>query len=491
MCLKNTSKYLIFIFLALSFSWFHRVLGVETIDKKKPEYGTFKFSGSIRERIELWDWYQPGKSVSPRGNNYMFNGSIIKLNGLYENKNTQGFVEFAIPSLIGLPHQAIAPPPQGLLGLGGNYRAFNSGNWASFFLKQAYFKQKVKENGTIKLGRFEFSDGLEVLTGDPTLDALKKMRIGERLIGNFGFTHIGRSFDGFEAMFDKPTLNATVFGAFPTQGVFDLQGWKDLHDVRVLYTGLTKEDRAMTQEGRLFYIFYNDARNDPTLVKTDNRPLPTRLLDKKDLFIHTIGSHYIKKVGPFDFLGWGAIQLGKWGLQDHFAYAWDTELGFKPPKIPFKPWVRIGTTQGSGDNNPINGSHTTFFQILPTPRQYARFPFFNMMNLRDYFIQLILKPHDKITTRLDYHILDLAQSKDLWYAGGGAFRNNIFGYSGAPSNGSTDLANFLDLSLDYAINPKTNFTFYFGHSLGQNVIRDIYKGSRRGSYFYWEITRKF
>lgn len=486
--LKKTTLGILIVLVFLSF---YEAKAQEETGIGKPDYGTFMLGGSVRSRIEFWDWFEPGKNISPRGNNYTFNGTLLRLNGLYENKDTQGYVEFAVPFLIGLPDNAVAPPPQGLFGLGGNYRALNSGNFASIFLKQAYFKQKIKELGSIKLGRFEFSDGLEVLTGDPTLDALKKTRISERLIGPFGFTHIGRSFDGFEAKLDKSTLNATVFGAFPTQGVFDLQGWKDLHDVRVLYTGLTKRNEAMTQEGRLFYIFYNDARENKDLVKVDNRPLPTRLLDNKDLFIHTIGSHYIKKLGPFDLLGWGAIQLGKWGLADHFAYAWDTELGFKPQKLPFKPWIRIGTTQSSGDNNPTNGSHRTFFQILPTPRIYARFPFFNMMNLRDYFIQLILKPHNKITTRLDFHILNLTRANDLWYAGGGAFRKGIFGYGGRPSGGHNNLANFLDLSLDYAINPKTNFTFYFGHTIGQNVIKEIYKGSRRGSYFYWEITRKF
>lgn len=482
---------IIVLLVLLSFSSFNTANGMEQTNEETQNHGTFTLGGSIRSRVEFWDWFEPGKNIPQRGNNYTFSGNILKLNGLYENKNTQSFVEFAVPFFIGLPDNAAAPPPQGLLGVGANYRVLNNDNFASIFLKQAYFKQKIKESGSIKLGRFEFSDGLEVLTGDQTLDWLKKTRIGERLIGTFGFTHIGRSFDGFEAKLDKPTLNATVFGALPTQGVFDLQGWKDFPDVRVLYTGVTKRNEAKTQEGRLFYIFYNDARDIDGLIKTDNRPLPGRLLDNKDLFIHTIGSHYIRKLGPFDLLGWGAIQVGKWGTLDHFAYAWDTELGFKPPKMLWEPWLRIGTTQSSGDNNPTNGSHGTFFQLLPTPRQYARFPFFNMMNIRDYFVQLIFKPYKKITTRLDFHILNMAEANDLWYIGGGAFRKNIFGYAGTPSGGHNRLANLLDLSIDYVINPKTNITFYIGHAIGQNIISDIYKGNRRGNFLYWEITRKF
>jgi hypothetical protein len=56
------------------------------------------------------------------------------------------------------------------------------------------------------------------------------------------------------------------------------------------------------------------------------------------------------------------------------------------------------TLLGSGDGNPNDNTHGTFFQVLPTPRPYARFPFFNMMNNEDTFGMLILRPHAKVTT---------------------------------------------------------------------------------------------
>ena len=117
---------------------FNEVKGIEEPNNEQPDYGTFMLGGSIRSRIEFWDWFEPGKSVSPGGNNYTFNGNLLRLNGLYENKNTQGFIEFAVPFLIGLPDNAAAPPPQGLFGLGANYRAFNSGNFASIFLNKLF-----------------------------------------------------------------------------------------------------------------------------------------------------------------------------------------------------------------------------------------------------------------------------------------------------------------------------------------------------------------
>ena len=38
-----------------------------------------------------------------------------------------------------------------------------------------------------------------------------------------------------------------------------------------------------------------------------------------------------------------------------------------------------------GDNDPNDKTQGTFFQVLPTRGFHAKFPFFNMMNLRDAF----------------------------------------------------------------------------------------------------------
>jgi len=44
------------------------------------------------------------------------------------------------------------------------------------------------------------------------------------------------------------------------------------------------------------------------------------------------------------------------------------EAGWQAPaKTLWKPWFRAGVAYGSGDNDPKDGKHGTFFQILPTP----------------------------------------------------------------------------------------------------------------------------
>ena len=109
--------------------------------------------------------------------------------------------------------------------------------------------------------------------------------------------------------------------------------------------------------------------------------------------------------------------------------------------------LRIGHFYGSGDNNPTDGRHETFFQVLPTPRVYARFPFYDLMNDTDDFAQLWIRPHPRITLRTEFHNLRLSDSHDLWYLGGGAFQQGTFGYTGRPSSNHRALANIVDLSL--------------------------------------------
>src|SRR3712207_7868095 len=52
------------------------------------------------------------------------------------------------------------------------------------------------------------------------------------------------------------------------------------------------------------------------------------------------------------------------------------EGGFQPagPLARVKAWVRAGYFRGSGDGDAADDRHHTFFQVLPTPRIYARFP---------------------------------------------------------------------------------------------------------------------
>jgi hypothetical protein len=152
-----------------------------------------------------------------------------------------------------------------------------------------------------------------------------------------------------------------------------------------------------SEKGRLFYIYYGDDRGPAQRVtKVDNRPVEARVSDQQDISLSSFGFHYIQAVslagGQADMLAWGVYQIGEWGKLDHEAWAWTLEAGYQLPFLPWHPWLRLGYLRSSGDDDSQDAEHGTFFQILPTARLYALFPFFNMMNTED-------RSHTKVLVR--------------------------------------------------------------------------------------------
>ncbi len=464
-------------------------------DSDSLKLGDVTFSGSLRSRMYDWDWFQ-----GPSGENqYLYSGNILRLNFSEKLTGWDWDAEFAVPFLLDMPTRATAAPPQGALGLGSNYFSANGNQQyaAMIFPKQLYVRLDGlggHEGQSLQAGRFIFLDGSEITPKDPTLAAVKRDRVIQRLIGDFGWSDVGRSFDGVHYSFTSGSANFTFVGAVPTRGVFQVDGW-GWNQVGFGYTSYTREwgHGRHSADTRFFVIEYDDWRPD---LKIDNRPLPVRRGDTANIRIDTYGGHSIHSIstapGIIDLVAWGAIQTGQWGTQRQRAYAFDFEGGFQPKILPrLKPWLRAGYTEGSGDGNPNDNTHGTFFQLLPTPRPYARFPFFNMMNTEDLYGMLLLRPHRKLTLSNEFHSLRLANPNDLWYSGGGAFQPWTFGYIGRPTAGTRSLGNLYDTSVEYRASRAVTVTTYLGYTQGLAALKRIYPEDKDGRFGYLEFLYRF
>src|SRR5260370_25644769 len=61
--------------------------------------GGVTFSGSLRSRLYVWDWFQPASG----NNSYAYTGNILRV-GFSQNRDTWDWnAEFAVPFLLGLP----------------------------------------------------------------------------------------------------------------------------------------------------------------------------------------------------------------------------------------------------------------------------------------------------------------------------------------------------------------------------------------------------
>jgi hypothetical protein len=451
------------------------------------------FNVYYRGRVDAWQWF----SAPPYTETYGYYESLLRLSVTQRLPQWDWAAEVSQAAVLGAPSDSVSPvAAQGQLGLGATYYASSNNNSepAAAFLKQAFLRRDFDggnpaSDKNLRIGRFEFFDGLEMRQQNSTLAWLQTNRISQRLISNFGFANAQRSYDGVDGHYGVGSWDITGFAARSDQGVFNMNGNPELN-VDVQYLAFTRSTQHFLLRG--FGIGYHDGRTG--VVKTDNRPLAARKTDHDNIRLGTYGGDFAAVapvgIGQFDFVAWGALQNGSWGTQGDGAGAGAVEGGFQL-KAPTSPWLRAGWFRSTGDGNPADNEHHTFFQILPTPRLYARMPFFNLMNDTDEFVQLIDRPTRRLALRGDVHGISLTSGKDLWYLGGGAYDNKVFGYQGRPAGGYTSLATLADISADWSATRNIDLNFYYGHATGKSVAKADYPGDPNAQFGYAEVVYRW
>lgn len=446
---------------------------------------------SVRERTNATQWF----SATPNPETYGHQDSLLRVGLVQIVGKFDYMLELGQSAELALPTDAVSPiAAQGQLGLGGTYYAANGNdNYpAAASLRQGFVRYRFNREGSgIRLGRFEFFEGQEVSPKDPEMQWLQTNRIAQRLVGNFGFSNGQRSFDGLDLKFGGGTWDVTAMAGRATQGVFNMNANPELN-VDIQYLGYTRALAGRHVLLRGFGLGYHDGRTG--LTKTDNRSATARAIDHKNIRLGTFGGDLLATVPvgktTLDFLLWGAGQSGRWGLLDDRAGAFALEAGWHLNAVATKPWLRGGYFRSTGDNDSSDRVHNTFFQVLPTPRIYARFPYFNMMNSKDEFVQLIDKPSTKLEFRSDLHFLQLTAPTDFWYQGGGAFDSKVFGYTGRPGSAGS-FSSLYDISADYALTKQVLLSTYYAHAFGKAVVASIYPANRNSNYGYFELNYKF
>ena len=456
--------------------------------------GPLDLTVNWRFRTEAWDWFEP---PTPGQNAYAFEHSLLRIGLGQKSEHFTWFLEGAQDAILDLPTTAVLPGRPGQLGLGGTYFAANGNgqNNANAFVRQAYVALGLPASAKLKLGRFTFLDGAELTPKDKSLAALVNTRITQRLIGDFGFSAVGRSYDGAALAFNTRTGNFTLLGARPTRGVYQIDAMGELN-VDLFYGAYSAllNFAKSSAELRIFSLGYIDERS--SVLKADNRATAVRSGDHHHIRIGTYGADYVhvfntQDSGKFDFLFWGAVQNGSWGSLMQRAGALVVEGGWQPVIRVLNPWFRAGYSFGSGDSDAADNRHGTFFQVLPTPRPYARFPFYNMMNNEDFFGSATFRLPRNFVFRSELHALRLANAQDLWYGGGGAFQPRTFGYTGRASGGHRSLANVWDVSMDVPLRYGFSLTTYYAHAWGKGVVQDIYPADSGANFGYVETNFHF
>ena len=444
---------------------------------------------SDRARYERIDWFRTAPTSAIRNYDYGFFANRLQVGLRVTRDPLELFVQYQNSLINSLPENAPGP--------GGSYFANTPHvNQEKGILRNAWLRWKRPFGASgvsLQAGRQLFREGLEAPpVADPTLAWLQKNRVAERLVGPFDYTHVGRSFDGAQIAYDDDAVNVTGFGFVPTWGGFEINANRELE---VGVAGVSANIKALEKlpgtNGRLFGLWYKDRRD---LVPVDNRPLDVRQADDGDLEIYTLGANltHVMSVGPgkLDLLAWGGTQFGDWQSQSQDSWAWALEAGYQLPDLWAAPWLRVGLDMSSGDSDPNDDEHETFFQVLPTARLYAQFPFYNLMNNRDLFAQLILKPHRIVTALASVHWLRVSEQDDFLYSGGGATSNSVFGFAGTPTGNQNGIGTMVDLSLSVQATEHLTLSGYYAHVFGCGMIDQAFAGND-ANYAYAEATLSF
>ena len=373
-------------------------------------------------------------------------------------------------------------------GAGANYRAFSDdeSHADSQAVRQLWLEVKPVQGLGIRIGRQDIKLGTEVMYPEANWKYVKISRASQRLVGTVAWTHAERSNDGLSVAYDTGGgHHVFAFAARPTMGVFDIEdAYKRQDDIN--YGGVSwtvKRDTWLpSTEINLFGLFYDDKRS------VDDGGLPDSVT------VYTGGGSvlgfYPLGPGTFDLLAWGAYQVGHFNSLDHSAGAGILEAGYQLAQLPTRPWLRLGVNFASGDGDPSDGDHNTFFNLLPTNHPYYGFADqYAFQNLVDWFAQLMLQPHEKVRLNLMLHQFYLANDDDAKYSGSGAFNKKVFGYSEQPSRGYKGAGTEIDAVLSYDFNSHLSIEAGYAYLWGRGIFNSF--EHKNVSFGYLELTLKY
>jgi hypothetical protein len=446
-------------------------------------------------RFEAWSYFEPPQltppftpgdpSTSHIGNRLLAGVRLRK--GIVDATIAMQYVQFG-----GLPPNAIGP---GALGTGALYFDHSQDTSSSqIYLKAAHVTlRRLADAVDLQVGRMPYTSGSERVSGVAKIEAVKRQRVDSRLVGEFEWSLYQRAFDGLRVDWSSKTVQVTGTAFQPTQGGFEEAAGVSMSDVRVVSAVATTAPGVVIprSELQLFVHHYDDER--PVNARPDRTG---RRVGAVDVAVTTVGAHVVGAraagAGELDTLIWVAGQFGSWYEQHHRGFGLTTEAGYQWSKAAWSPWLRGGLSWFSGDGEPADETHGTFFPMLPTVRRYSQSTLYSIANLRDIMVQLMLRPRGNVNLRVDSHLLALADPDDGWYAGSGATQEEgrIFGYTVRPSGGASRLMEVVEGSVDWRVRPQWSVNAYLGVASAGPAVRASFRPGP-ATFFYLENVLQF
>lgn len=461
-----------------------------SVTTKAQEPPAVTASVSNLTRVESWSFFDPYPATEPDqlvGNpDYTFIGDRAELGVRVDGRRFDLAGAFNYVRLENLPTGAIGP---GGLGVGAFYFAATGLSYSyQLYLSELTLRVSAADDrSSVTLGRMTFSSGAEFAADNPSLETLKRERLHSRLVGNFEWSYYQRRFDGVRVDIARPDWHVTAAALLPTQGGFEESTNLSMPNVQIATASHT---RKRAGEWQVFGTLYRDRREMAAVV--DNTLSPDRPVD---VTIAALGGSHARvtptRSGELDTVLWGAVETGDWYGQAHRAASVAAEVGHRWSGAAGRPWLRAGYLWSSGDGDPADDRHGTFFQMLPSSRKYALSATYAQVNLTDAFVQAVFEPRG-VKTRIEVHAVGLASGQDLWYQGSGATASTgrYFGFSGRATGGHARLGTVLEGTVDVPLKTYWSVNAYVGTMWGGGVVKHNFRGDRL-TFWYLENVFRF
>ncbi len=300
----------------------------------------------------------------------------------------------------------------------------------------------------------------------------------QRLVGSFGWSNNGRSFDAAKAMYRSDVLDVDFWTSKINEN--NATSAKDDND-RDFYGAYATVKTIPNNALDLYLLLLRDGGS--TQLLTNNTGAIAGIDEPQKLW--TYGARLKGKAGIVDYTVEYAKQTGEINTTttdydiDAFAYA--IRAGAAIPGAPMA--IRIGGeyTVASGDNNSSDNDIETFSNLFPTNHgHYGYADQQGWRNVKAWNINASAKVTPKTLVKLDYWDFTLDEEMDAWY-GAGNWMNAPSGLRGAgctTTTGATcsdEVGSEIDLTVKYKYNSAVTF---------QAGVSRFFAGKRMEDY--WE-----
>ena len=397
--------------------------------------------GQIRERGEWWDNFN-----FKDANDDTFLLSRIRLNGdLHTCENFRLFVEgrSAFVNSRDLPtpdKSGKRPTDEDELDLENAFGDLSYGD---------------DTRATLRLGRQELSYG------------------AQRTVGVLDWANTRRTFDGAKAMLKGSDWQVDAFATRLVQiqryqfndgytkgqdfyGIYATKQFKDAGANLDLYALNRLQHGAVT----------NAINND------DNRD--------------TFGSRLYRVCGKsgFDYDIEGDYQSGtSTGDKNIDAWSIAAVLGYKAPDCPYNSRLYLEYDYATGDKDPKDGDNNRYNPLYPTGHLFfGLIDAIGRQNIEDFCAGISAAPVKKVTTRLEGHYFERAESKDGVYDAGG---NLIVP---AAASKSSNIGEEVDFTIAYQYDAHLQIAAGYGHFFAGDVVNDAKGDDINTAYLSGQYT---